>query len=70
MAIRVREVDGQLVALCAAKTEARENDVYLDDGVHYALMLKFARDYDEIDWNDEANDELARSQYVVEETGA
>lgn len=48
MAIRVRRVDGVLVALCAAKTEAVEGDLYLDDGIHYALSQKLWRDYPEI----------------------
>jgi hypothetical protein len=46
MAIRLRVVDGVLVALCAARSVAKEGDVYLDDGMHYALAQKFARDWD------------------------
>lgn len=44
MSIRIRRVDGTLVALCAAKTEAQEGDRYLDDGEQYALSMKFWRD--------------------------
>lgn len=47
MAIRIRIVKGYMVALCAAKTEPKEGDVYLDDSVHHALTTKFA-----IDWNE------------------
>jgi hypothetical protein len=67
MAIRLREVDGRLVALCAALTTPQEDDIYLDDNVHYALACKFARDHLKhgIDWNDEVDDELARSQYIT-----
>ena len=46
MAIRVREVNGKLVALCAAEFEAEEGDIYLDDGVDHALRMKFVRDYE------------------------
>lgn len=37
MAIRLREVEGVLIALCAAETDAMPNDVYIDDGQHYTL---------------------------------
>ena len=45
MAIRVRKVDGHLVAICAARSHPKESDLYLDDGVHYALSQKFWDDY-------------------------
>jgi hypothetical protein len=45
MAIRLRRVEGVLVALCAAETDAVDGDVYLDDGQHYALAMKFRDDY-------------------------
>lgn len=45
MAIRLRRVDGLLVALCAAETDPRPGDVYLDDAQHYALAAKFSRDF-------------------------
>jgi len=48
MAIRLRRVDGYLVALCAAATQAEPGDVYLDDNEHYALACKFDRDWT---WN-------------------
>ncbi len=48
MAIRVRWGPGrgqpERVALCAAETKAEPGDIYLDDGVHYALYLKFDAD--------------------------
>lgn len=44
MAIRIREIDGVSVALCAAKTEPDEYDIYLDDRAHHALMVKFTVD--------------------------
>jgi len=50
MAIRVREVQGRLVALCAARSVERVGDVYLDDGQHHALAAKFARDFNEEGW--------------------
>jgi hypothetical protein len=45
MAIRLRQVDGVWVALCAAKSVPQADDVYLDDRQHTALSAKFARDF-------------------------
>lgn len=47
MSIRVRTVDGRLVALCAAENAEEPGDLYLDDGVHVALQEKFLRDWTE-----------------------
>lgn len=47
MSIRVRTVDGRLVALCAAENAEAPGDLYLDDGVHVALQEKFLRDWTE-----------------------
>lgn len=46
MAIRVRRIgDGlEVVALCAAESEAEPGDLYLDDVVHHALTVKFTKD--------------------------
>lgn len=46
MSIRLRSVNGVLVALCAARSVPKPGDVYLDDGQHYALAQKFWRDYE------------------------
>lgn len=51
MAIRLRIIDGHRVALCAAKTKSRLEDLYLDDSMHHALSTKFA-----IDWDSEGLD--------------
>lgn len=48
MAIRLRRVDGKLLALCAARTKAEPGDHYLDDGEHGALAAKFWRDYPQV----------------------
>lgn len=53
MAIRLRIVNGKLIAICAACTVEKEGDFYLDDGQHYALMQKFDRDLCEGLCNDE-----------------
>lgn len=45
MAIRIRKVNGELVALCAAKTMVRPGDIYLDDNAHHALYEKFYDDF-------------------------
>ena len=44
MAIRLRRIDGTMVALCAARTREESGDVYLSDSAHYALAAKFDRD--------------------------
>lgn len=46
MSIRLRRIDGILVALCAARSVAKPGDTYLDDEQHYALASKFADDWD------------------------
>ncbi len=50
MSIRIRQQDGSAVALCAAKTKAKEGDIYLNDCAHHALMVKFTADLDSEGW--------------------
>jgi hypothetical protein len=45
MAIRLRNVNGLTVALCAAETDYQVGDTYLDDAEHHALSTKFALDW-------------------------
>lgn len=45
MAIRIRNVNGKLVALCAAETKLEPGDLYFDDVVDAALRRKFLEDY-------------------------
>ena len=45
MAIRIRSVNGKVIALCAALSKPEEGDVYLDDSVHHALTTKFGLDF-------------------------
>ena len=47
MSIRIRNVDGVTVALCAAETDPLPGDVYLDDAAHHALSTKFGLDWQE-----------------------
>lgn len=56
MSIRIREIEGHIVALCAARTKAKKDDIYLDDGAHHALSTKFG-----VDWVSEGRfiDDLA-----------
>jgi hypothetical protein len=53
VAIRLRVVQGKLIAVCAACTVQKQGDVYLDDAQHYALMQKFDRDLCDGACNDE-----------------
>ncbi len=48
MAIRLRRVNGTLIAICAARSVPKEGDIYLDDEAHTALSSKFARDFNEM----------------------
>lgn len=45
MAIRVRKISGHTIAICAAISEPKQGDIYLDDGAHEALHDKFDVDY-------------------------
>lgn len=46
MAIRIRNVNGTVVALCAAETDPVGGDIYLDDAAHMALSTKFLIDFE------------------------
>ncbi|MCK5601028.1 hypothetical protein KAR91_04105 [Candidatus Pacearchaeota archaeon] len=48
MAIRIRNINGTVIALCARKSDPKSGDIYLDDNVHHALSTKFG-----IDWVEE-----------------
>ncbi len=50
MSIRIRKIEGETVALCAAKTEAKEGDIHLNDCAHHALMVKLQADLDSEGW--------------------
>ena len=45
MAIRIRKVKDHTIAVCAAYTEPKEGDIYLDDAAHGALSGKFGLDF-------------------------
>jgi len=45
MAIRLRTVNGTRIALCAVESDPLPDDLYLDDGDHYALAAKFSLDW-------------------------
>ena len=46
MAIRIRKINDEFVALCAAETEPEDGDLYLDDVIDHALRMKFIEDYE------------------------
>ena len=61
MAIRIRKIDGRLVALCARVTIPVEGDIYLHDGIHHALSEKFGLDYESMGFlKDAPVDEISR----------
>jgi len=45
MAIRIRKIDNQYIALCAVESDPKPDDIYLDDEIHYALAAKFCLDW-------------------------
>lgn len=45
MAIRIRKINGETVALCAAKYKYQKGDLYLNDTIHHALTKKFENDF-------------------------
>jgi hypothetical protein len=47
MSIRLRTVEGIRVALCGVESDPLDGDVYLDDRDHYALAMKFWKDWNE-----------------------
>lgn len=71
MAIRIREVKGQIVALCAAKTRSKKDDIYLDDNAHHALMTKFTVDLECEGWLKENTpvDEIVKQIMLEVENG-
>lgn len=70
MAIRIRKVDDEIVALCAAKTRSQKGDIYLGDGAHHALMVKFTVDLDSEGslLPDAPVDEIVKKLMLKEET--
>lgn len=69
MAIRIRKIKEITVALCAAKTCAKENDIYLDDNAHHALTTKFSVDWVEEGWlKENLADEKVKKLMLAEET--
>lgn len=70
MAIRIRKIQGHTIALCAAKTKAKEGDIYLGDGVHHALSTKFGVDWvseGRLDPRDECSDDIIKELMLREE---
>ncbi|KKM14824.1 hypothetical protein LCGC14_1702170 [marine sediment metagenome] len=45
MAIRLRKINSEMIALCAVESDPKRDDIYLDDEIHYALATKFMEDY-------------------------
>lgn len=70
MSIRIREIEGETVALCAAKTKEKIGDIYLNDCAHHALMVKFTADLDSEGWLKENSliDEKVKELMLKEET--
>ena len=48
MAIRIRTINNEVVAICAAKSTPQKGDIYLDDNIHHALTQKFENDFNKM----------------------
>lgn len=46
MAIRIRKINDETIALCAVEFEPKVGDIYLDDVIDHALRKKFIKDYE------------------------
>lgn len=68
MAIRLRCIDGQLIAICAARSIEKSGDVYLNDGQHYALADKFMEDFESEGYNTRPLDPNAAALRAKEES--
>lgn len=72
MSIRIREIEGETIALCAAKTEPKEGDIYLNDCAHHALMTKFTVDLEYEGWlkeNTPVDEKVKTRMLEVEKSG-
>ncbi len=52
-----------MVALCAAKSEPQKDDLYIGDGAHHALYVKFKVDMKSEGWEkvkDIPNDDIVK----------
>ena len=68
MSIRVREFEGETVALCAAKTVAKKGDIYLSDAAHHALTEKFMKDFESMGFMENPPmDEIVRDKMLKAE---
>ena len=45
MAMRLRRINGNWVALCATETKAKPNDTYIDDAQDHAIRIKLEHDW-------------------------
>lgn len=52
MAIRIRNIDGHIVALNARLTKEQDGDLYLNDAVYHALITKFSVDFADMGFMD------------------
>lgn len=62
MAIRLRVVDGVPIAVCAARSMPQEADIYLDDGWHHALAVKFDLDYQQVPIHEDSDEARLMAQ--------
>lgn len=69
MAIRIRKIDGTVIAICAAISVEKEGDIYLDDNAHHALSTKFGLDWHSEGLLDKALADTILIPYILTEQG-
>lgn len=67
MSIRVRVVDGETIAICAARSVPKEGDLYLDDAVHHALSVKFSLDFASMGFADSFYEDSVSARLMEQE---
>ena len=68
MSIRVRRIDGKLVALCGAQSTAEEGDIYLDDEVDHAVRKKLYTDFESEDAACKSEEEVMSDMFDTTKT--
>jgi len=68
VAIRIREINGYTIALCAAETKSKKGDLYLDDSIHHALSTKFGLDWKEEGFVKKSLADPILEKLMIEET--
>lgn len=67
MSIRIRKVEGTIIAICAARSMPKEGDIYLDDAAHHALSVKFDLDFGAMNFMQSSYDRSKEARLMEQE---